>query len=98
MQNETQGEKSGEKRERASVMCGTLSSSLMHVHLDSRTVGGGPVVAEEVFEEIMAENFPSNDENYNPIDFMNLGRRNIEKITVRHVLIQWLKTSYKEKS
>lgn len=37
----------------------TLSSSLIYVHLESKTQRWGAVVAEETFEETMAENFPN---------------------------------------
>ena len=41
---------------------------LFHVYLEFRVGSGGAMVAEEVFEEIMVENYPNNDKNYNPID------------------------------
>lgn len=66
------------------MMCETLTSSLIYVHLESRLGGGNAVVPEEVFDEIMTESFPDNDESYNPVDFMDLGSINRENHTEAH--------------
>lgn len=65
--------------ERASGTCGTLSSGgLVCVHLESRVGGRDAVVAEKVFVEIVARNFPNTDENFNPKDLIKLGRISIK--------------------
>ena len=67
------GKRLGAKR--ASVTCGTLSSGgLIYMHLESRMGGRDVVVAEKVFEEIVARNFPNTYENFNPEDLIKLGR------------------------
>lgn len=61
------------------MTCGTLSSGgLIYVHLESRIGGRDAVVAEKVFEEIVARNFPNTDENFNPKDLIKLGRISIK--------------------
>ena len=44
------------------------------MHLESRMGGRDVVVAEKVFEEIVARNFPNTYENFNPEDLIKLGR------------------------